>query len=107
MSQSLTQEQKAIQRQIATQQTIRLMQLVELPYISLEQEIHREVDENPALEVYSDDVDDRHQDREDDYSDPAEYDDNGNPLELQSPLTEHLCRRIAMTIWMTILQSVI
>ena len=82
MSQSLTQEQKAIQRQIATQQTIRLMQLVELPYISLEQEIHREVDENPALEVYSDDVDERHQDREDDYSDPAEYDDNGNPLEL-------------------------
>ena len=82
MSQSLTQEQKAIQRQIATQQTIRLMQLVELPYISLEQEIHREVDENPALEVYSDDVDDRHQDREDDYSAPAEYDDNGNPLEL-------------------------
>ena len=44
MSQSLTQEQKAIQRQIATQQTIRLMQLVELPYISLEQEIHREVE---------------------------------------------------------------
>ena len=82
MSQSLNQEQKAIQRQIATQQTIRLMQLVELPYISLEQEIHKEVDENPALEVYSDDVDDRHLDREEDYDNVDEYDDNGNPLEL-------------------------
>ena len=82
MSQSLNQEQKAIQRQIATQQTIRLMQLVELPYISLEQEIHKEVDENPALEVYSDDVDDRHLDRDEDYDNVDEYDDNGNPLEL-------------------------
>ena len=82
MSQSLKQEQKALQRQIATQQTIRLMQLVELPYVSLEQEIRREVDENPALETYSEEGDDRSQDREEESSDSAEYDDNGNPLEL-------------------------
>jgi len=82
MSQSLNQEQKAIQRQIATQQTIRLMQLVELPYASLEQEIRREVDENPALETYTDDNDDRRMDSAEEYPDTAEYDENGNPLEL-------------------------
>jgi len=82
MPQSLNQEQKAIQRQIATQQTIRLMQLVELPYTSLEQEILKEVDENPALETYTDDMNDPHQERDDDYAETDEYDEYGNPLEL-------------------------
>ena len=87
MSQSLNQEQKAVQRQIATQQTIRLMQLVELPYTSLEQEILKEVDENPALEAYRDDEEDRRTDAADEPI--SEYDENGDPLELSDgPLPE-------------------
>lgn len=84
MSTILTQEQKAVQRQIATQQTIRLMQLVELPYTSLEQEILKEVDENPALEAYSDE-EDEHRDVAEDNA-PSEFDENGDPLELSDKL---------------------
>ncbi len=80
MPTKLSQEQKTVQRQIATQQTIRLMQLVELPYASLEQEILKEVDENPALEAYHEDVDDRMEAQ--DEADTPEYDENGDPLEL-------------------------
>lgn len=87
MSTILTQEQKAVQRQVATQQTIRLMQLVELPYTSLEQEIQKEVDENPALETYSDDEEDRAADMPEETS-ASEYDENGDPLELSPALPE-------------------
>ena len=80
MPTKLSQEQKTVQRQIATQQTIRLMQLVELPYASLEQEIQKEVDENPALEAYVDDVDERVDALEENAS--PEYDENGDPLDL-------------------------
>lgn len=80
MPTKLSQEQKTVQRQIATQQTIRLMQLVELPYASLEQEIQKEVDENPALEAYLDDVDERVDALEENPS--PEYDENGDPLDL-------------------------
>lgn len=80
MSTILSQEQKAAQRQIATQQTIRLMQLVELPYTSLEQEILKEVDENPALETYDENVDEPEQTTEE--TPDLEYDENGVPLEL-------------------------
>lgn len=80
MPTKLSQEQKTVQRQIATQQTIRLMQLVELPYASLEQEIQKEVDENPALESYIDDVDE-HVDALEENASP-EYDENGDPLDL-------------------------
>lgn len=80
MPTKLSQEQKTVQRQIATQQTIRLMQLVELPYASLEQEIQKEVDENPALESYIDDVDERVDALEENPS--PEYDENGDPLDL-------------------------
>lgn len=83
----LTQEQKAIQRQVATQQTIRLMQLVELPYTSLEQEIQKEVDENPALETYSDEEEERPADMAEDTA-TSEYDENGDPLELSQALPE-------------------
>ena len=72
-----------MQRQIATQQTIRLMQLVELPNTSLEQEILKEVDENPALETYSEDVEDS-VDNNEEVSQDSEYDDEGNPLELSN-----------------------
>lgn len=86
MPTNLTQEQKTIQRQIATQQTIRLMQLVELPYASLEQEIQKEVDENPALEAYHEGEDDHIENQEDL---AAEYDENGDPLDLsQSQLSD-------------------
>lgn len=80
MPTKLSQQQKTVQRQIATQQTIRLMQLVELPYASLEQEIQKEVDENPALEAYLDDVDERVDALEENPS--PEYDENGDPLDL-------------------------
>ena len=87
MPTNLSQEQKAVQRQIATQQTIRLMQLVELPYNSLEQEILKEVDENPALEAYRDDEDPNVEPVEE--GDMPEYDENGDPLELTNePLSE-------------------
>ena len=87
MSTKLSQQQKTVQRQIATQQTIRLMQLVELPYASLEQEIQKEVDENPALEAYFDDVDERVDALEENPS--PEYDENGDPLDLsQQQLSE-------------------
>lgn len=80
----LSQEQKAEQRQIATQQTIRLMQLVEMPNVSLEQEILKEVDENPALEVVSEETDaDNLQEAPQD-----EYDENGVPFEVSEPLRE-------------------
>lgn len=77
----LSQEQKTVQRQIATQQTIRLMQLVELPTASVEQEIQKEVEENPALEAYHDD-DDSVQPVENDDFISSEYDKNGDPIEL-------------------------
>ena len=80
MPTKLSQEQKTVQRQIATQQTIRLMQLVELPYASLEQEIQKEVDENPALESYHDDADEHVDGMEENAS--SEYDENGDPLDL-------------------------
>ncbi len=80
MAQKLSQEQKLAQRQIATQQTIRLMQLVELPYTSLEQEILKEADENPALEVFSEDAEDGMDTLEEPATD--EYDENGDPLDL-------------------------
>lgn len=80
----LSQEQKAEQRQIATQQTIRLMQLVEMPNVSLEQEILKEVDENPALEVVSEETDaDNLQE-----APQEEYDENGVPFEVSEPLRE-------------------
>ena len=80
-----TQQLKTEQKQIATQQTIRLMQLVEMPNISLEQEILKEVDENPALEIVNDNA-------EDEFAQPEEntmpeYDENGVPFEVSEPLS--------------------
>ena len=80
----LSQEQKAEQRQIATQQTIRLMQLVEMPNVSLEQEILKEVDENPALEVVSEETDAENLQE----SPQEEYDENGVPFEVSEPLRD-------------------
>ena len=80
----LSQEQKAEQRQIATQQTIRLMQLVEMPNVSLEQEILKEVDENPALEVVSEETDAENLQE----APQEEYDENGVPFEVSEPLRE-------------------
>ncbi|MBO4488495.1 MAG: RNA polymerase factor sigma-54 [Bacteroidales bacterium] len=79
-----TLQQKIEQKQIATQQTIRLMQLVEMPYLSLEQEILKEVDENPALEIVSDPVEDDYAQQEE--AAEPEYDENGVPFEVSEPL---------------------
>lgn len=86
ISNSQTQEQKAVQRQVIKQQTIRLMHLVEMPYVSLEQEILKEVDENPALEIERDDDFDPRDGV--DENPQSEYDDNGDPLELSNNLSD-------------------
>lgn len=49
------QEQQQMQKQIASQQTVQLMRLVEMDNASIEQEIRKAVDENPALDIESDD----------------------------------------------------
>ena len=104
MPTKLTQQQKTVQRQIATQQTIRLMQLVELPYASLEQEIQKEVDENPALESYREDADEHADSFEN--APTSEYDENGDPLDLsQGQLPEEEIFKedyFGMMIWMII-----
>ncbi len=72
-------EQKNVQRQVGLPLTLQLMHLVELPYASLEQEIRNTVDENPALEIYDDNAPETDANE---YSEPEEYDSNGDPLEL-------------------------
>ncbi len=62
------------------------MQLVEMPYTSLAQEIQREVDENPALESYSED-EDFHQEVPEE-ADSSEFDENGDPVELSQSLPD-------------------
>ena len=81
-SNSLSLEQKNVQRQVGLPLTLQLMHLVELPYASLEQEIRNAVDENPALEIYDDDSVADTEPRED--TPREEYDDNGDPLELSN-----------------------
>ena len=48
---NLGQEQQLAQKQIASQQTVQLMRMIELSNMGLEEEIHKAVDENPALEI--------------------------------------------------------
>ncbi len=56
-------------------QQIQLMKLLQVPTIELDQRIKQEIEENPALEEGSDDVDDDF-DNQDDYDDDYENDDN-------------------------------
>ena len=79
---SLSLEQKNVQRQVGLPLTVQLMRLVELPYASLEQEIRNAVDENPALEIYDEDSVAETETREE--APQSEYDDNGDPLELSN-----------------------
>ena len=80
---SLSLEQKNVQRQVGLPLTLQLMHLVEIPYASLEQEIRNVVDDNPALEI--DDEDDGEVPAENTDDTPREeYDDNGDPLELSN-----------------------
>ena len=80
-SNTLSLEQKNVQRQVGLPLTLQLMRLVEMPYASLEQEIRNTVDENPALEIY-DDAAGETENHEDAPRD--EYDANGDPLELSN-----------------------
>ncbi len=84
MAEKLSHQQKLELRQTATQQTIRLMQLVEMPNLSLEQEILKEVDENPALEIEPD----THEDYVDAVDDTPEYDENGLPFEVTESMSD-------------------
>ena len=74
-------EQKNVQRQVGLPLTVQLMHLVELPYASLEQEVRNAVEDNPALEIYDDDVAEPETHEE---ASREEYDDNGDPLELSN-----------------------
>ena len=78
---SISLEQKNVQRQVGLPLTVQLMHLVELPYASLEQEIRNAVDENPALEIYDDEA--AEPDIREEFQ-SQEYDDNGDPLELSN-----------------------
>ena len=80
-SNSLSLEQKNVQRQVGLPLTLQLMRLVEMPYASLEQEIRNAVDDNPALEIYDDEAVTSDNTEE---SPREEYDDNGDPLELSN-----------------------
>jgi len=79
---SLSLEQKNVQRQVGLPLTLQLMRLVEMPYASLEQEIRNAVDDNPALEIYDEDSVADSESRED--TPREEYDNNGDPLELSN-----------------------
>ena len=48
---NLGQEQQLAQKQIASQQTVQLMRMIELSNMGLEEEIRKAVDDNPALEI--------------------------------------------------------
>lgn len=52
---NLGQEQRLAQKQIASQQTVQLMKMIELSNMGLEEEIRKAVDDNPALEIDHDD----------------------------------------------------
>ena len=80
---SLSLEQKNVQRQVGLPLTLQLMHLVEIPYASLEQEIRNVVDDNPALEIYDEDDGEMPAENTDD-TPREEYDDNGDPLELSN-----------------------
>lgn len=82
IEQGFIQENKTTQQQVVSQQTITLMRLVEIPYASLEQEITKEVYENPALETYRDNEVTQTDVNEDNAS--TEYDDEGDPKPLTS-----------------------
>ena len=62
---NLGQEQQLAQKQIASQQTVQLMKMIELSNMGLEEEIRKAVDDNPALEI-------NHDDNVDDLYNPAE-----------------------------------
>ena len=66
------QEQQLAQKQIASQQTVQLMKMIELSNMGLEEEIRKAVDDNPALEI-------DHSEHEDDlYNMPANGDNEDN-----------------------------
>lgn len=56
--QGIGQEQQLAQKQIASQQTVQLMRMVEMDNASIEQEIRKAADENPALEIDRSDEED-------------------------------------------------
>ena len=69
MAQSLIQqqEQKLLQQQRLTQQQMMVVRMLEMPLAEFEQAVKTEIDDNPALEVSSDSLDN---------SDLSEYSDN-------------------------------
>lgn len=56
--QGLSQHQQLAQKQITSQQTVQLMKMIELSNVALEEEILKSVDENPALDIKHDDIED-------------------------------------------------
>ena len=94
----LTQKQSL--RQIISQQTIQLMKLIELSNNGLEEEIMKELEENPALEVDHDEdqyeIDDSVP-LDDEYDNPEDTDFDQSD-EIESPFESDELKNFTMTI---------
>ncbi len=79
--QNLNQAQNLKQQQITSQQTVQLMRLVEMSNLDLEQEIIKTVDENPALELDQERIDDENSIHQVDENFDENDDQNGDPFD--------------------------
>ena len=69
------QQQLKITQKLSPQQ-IQLMKLVQLPTIAFEQRVKQELDENPALEISSEETWEEEDKYDDSYDATDEYEDN-------------------------------
>lgn len=82
-------EQKQLLKQKTSLQTIQFMRMVEMPTIRLEEEIRKAIDENPALEIDSESIENEYDynDLENDYNTKVE-DDEIEELNADNPINE-------------------
>lgn len=88
MKQSLTQKQTL--KQTASMQTVQFMKLLEMPANHIEDEIRKELEENPALEIDDDEsfVYDENSSLHDDYSHEEEFSDTAQEVEVRSNIQD-------------------
>jgi len=82
-------EQKQLLKQKTSLQTIQFMRMVEMPTIRLEEEIRKAIDENPALEIDSESIENEYDynDLENDYNLKVK-DDEIEELNADNPINE-------------------
>lgn len=82
-------EQKQLLKQKTSLQTIQFMRMVEMPTIRLEEEIRKAIDENPALEIESESIENEYDynDLDNDYN-PKVKDDEIEELNAENPINE-------------------